>query len=108
MSSYIQFVSGRLYLNPNAGNLPTNPTPVQGMTIQDVQVDISGEVKELKGASQFPDDVAAGDKKGSGKFSVGRKDLQMFNNIFFADVVSAGGVSVVPNFAATPSSNAVT
>lgn len=108
MSSYIQFGSGRLYVNPNAGNLAVNPTAVQGFTIQDVQIDISGEVKELKGASQFPDDVAAGDKKGTGKFGVGRKDLNMFNQIFFADIVETGGTSVVPNFSAVPTSSAVT
>lgn len=97
MSSYIQFGSGRLYLNPNAGNLATNPTPLQGMTIQDVQIDMTGDVKELKGSSQFPDDVAAGDKKGTGKFAIGRKDLELFNQIFFADTIATGGTSVAPN-----------
>lgn len=95
MSAYIQFGSGRLFLNPNAGNLALNPTPLKALTIQDVSVDISGDIKELKGSSQFPDDVATGDKKGSGKFSMGRKDLSMFNQIFFADTVSTGGISVV-------------
>jgi hypothetical protein len=97
MSAYLQFGSGRLYVNPNAGNLATNPTPLQGLTIQDVSIDISGDIKELKGASQFPDDTAVADKKGSGKFSIGRKDLTMFNQIFFADTVATGGTSVSPN-----------
>lgn len=108
MSSYIQFAAGKLYINPTAGNLAVNPTAVQGFTIQDVQIDISGEVKELKGANQFPDDVAAGDKKGTGKFAIGRKDLNMLNQIFFADVVLAGGTSVVENQKFTPSGSAVT
>lgn len=108
MSSYIQFGSGVLLVNPNAGNLATNPTPMQGMTIQDVSIDMSGEVKELKGSKQFPDDVAAGDKKGSGKFAVGRKDLALFNQIFFADKVVTGGTSVSPNEVHVPSSSSVT
>src|SRR3954453_3982613 len=107
MSSYIQFGAGKIFVNPNAGNLAINPTPLQGKTIQDVSVEASGEIKELKGGSQFPDDTAVGDKKGSGKFSVGRKDLGMFNQIFFADKIAAGGTSVVPNFAAIPASSAV-
>jgi hypothetical protein len=97
MSAYIQFGSGKLFLNPNAGNLAVNPTPLKALTIQDVSIDISGDIKELKGASQFPDDVAVGDKKGTGKFSIGRKDLSMFNQIFFADISAAGGVSVSPD-----------
>lgn len=108
MSSYIQFGSGRLFLNATGGNLPANPTPMQALTIQDVQIDIAGDLKELKGASQFPDDVATGDKKGTGKFAVGRKDLQLFNQIFSADIVATGGTSVYPNFSAVPTSNAVT
>lgn len=108
MSSYIQFGAGKLFVNPNAGNLAVNPTPVQGKTIQDVTIDAASELKELKGASQYPDDVAAADRKTTGKFSIGRKDLTFFNQVFFADAVAAGGTSVVPNFAAVPSSNAVT
>jgi hypothetical protein len=95
MSAYIQFGSGKLFINPNAGNLAANPTPLKCLTIQDVSVDIAGDIKELKGSSQFPDDVAVADKKGTGKFSVGRKDLTMFNQIFFADVTVSGGISVV-------------
>jgi hypothetical protein len=97
MSAYIQFGSGRLYVNPTAGNLATNPTPLQGLTIQDVTLDVSGDIKELKGSHQFPDDTAVADKKGTGKFGIGRKDLTMFNQIFFADAVVAGGVSVKPD-----------
>jgi hypothetical protein len=95
MSAYIQFGSGKLFCNANSGNLAANPTPLKALSIQDVSIDISGDIKELKGASQFPDDVAVGDKKGTGKFSIGRKDLSMFNQIFFADVSVTGGVSVV-------------
>lgn len=108
MSSYIQFGSGKVFLVPTGGNLPSNPTAVQALTVQDVQIDIAGDLKELKGSSQFPDDVATGDKKGTGKFATGRKDLNMFNQIFSADIVVTGGTSVSPNESHVPTSNAVT
>lgn len=108
MSSYIQFGAGKLFVVPTGGNLPINPTPQQVLTIQDVSIDISGEIKELKGASQFPDDTAVADKKGSGKFSMGRKDLQLFNQMFSADTTVTGGTSVSPNEQHVPTTNAVT
>jgi len=82
--------------NPNAGNLATNPTPLRALTIQDAELDISGTIETLKGQYQFPDDAAVTDKKGTGKLTMGRKDLSMLNQIFFADVTAAGGTSVSP------------
>lgn len=48
-----------------------NPTPVQIGVIKDVTLDISMTVKELRGAYQFPVDVAraAGTISGKGKFA---------------------------------------
>ncbi len=97
MAAYIQIGSGRLFTRPTAGNLAVNPTPLQGFTVQDVSVDIDGTIKELRGQNQFPDDTATTDKKLAGKFGIGRKDLTMFNQIFFADVISTTGQSVSPN-----------
>lgn len=101
MSGYIQFAAGFLFLNPNSGNLATNPTPVQAFIIQDVSIDISATIKELRGASQYPDDTAVGDKKLSGKFGMGLKDLTMFNQTYSADTISSTGESVYPNFQAS-------
>jgi hypothetical protein len=95
MSSYIQFGSGKLYVNPIGGNLATNPTPMQALTIQDVTLDESGDIKELRGGLQWPEDTAVADKKGTGKFAIGRKDLALFNQIFTAGLVTPGGQSVV-------------
>jgi hypothetical protein len=97
MSAYIQIGSGKLYTNPTAGNLAVNPTPLKGFTVQDVSVDISGDIKELRGQNQFADDTATTDKKLTGKFGIGRKDLTMFNQIFFADTISTTGQSVSPD-----------
>jgi hypothetical protein len=87
-----QFGSGRLFLNPVGGNLLNNPspTPYAALTVQDVSVDISVDLKELIGFNQYPDDVAPGTKKVSGKFTIGRIDIGMFNQIFFADTQQTG------------------
>jgi hypothetical protein len=109
MSSYIQIGSGFVYVNPTAGNLTANPTPRQGFTIQSCSLDMKGTVQTLKGQYQFPDDTAVTDKTCTGKFQIGRKDLSMLNEVFFADIVTAGGVSVSPNEAhMVPASTAFT
>jgi len=40
-----QFGSGTLFGFPNGGNTAPNPTPMKFGTLQDVSVDISGDVK---------------------------------------------------------------
>jgi hypothetical protein len=96
MSSYIQIGAGYCLFNPTAGNLAINPTPLRALTIQDAELDISGTIESLKGQFQFPDDTAVTDKKGSGKITMGRKDLSLLNQIFFADIAAVGGTSVSP------------
>jgi hypothetical protein len=96
-SPYIQFGSGLLFLNPNAGNLAANPTPVKPLTIQDVKLGQKGKIEMLRGQSQYPDDTATGDKDGTFEFAMGRKDYYLLNQIFNADTVASGGVSVSPN-----------
>lgn len=94
--SYIAFGSGLLFVNPIGANLAPNPTPTQPLTLQDLSIDISSDVKELRGRSQFPDDVAPADKKGTGKFSFGRVDVPLFNQMFFAESKTAGGTVMAP------------
>jgi hypothetical protein len=91
---YFQFGSGDLYLNPNAGNLAANPTPVRPFTIQDVKIESKGKIESLRGSLQYPDDTATGDKDGTFEFSMGRVDYFLMNQIVNADVVAVGGVSV--------------
>lgn len=97
----IDFGAGVLFVNPNAGNLTTNPTPGQILTLQDVSIDISVDLKELRGATQWPEDVAPGDMKGSGKFGTGRIDQQVFSNIFFGNTPTTGIVQSVQGEAGT-------
>jgi hypothetical protein len=72
------------------GNLAANPTPQQILTIMDCSVDISQDLKELVGQYKFPDDIAPGTMKVSGKFSYGRVEYSTFEQIFFADTTVAG------------------
>lgn len=80
-----QFGAGFLFGNPVGGNLATNPTPKQFGTLQDVSFEITQTLKELRGNLKFPDDVAPGSMKGSGKAMFGRLDIDTFNNMFFAE-----------------------
>jgi len=89
-SKQFQFSTGVLWLTPNAGNEATNPTSRQIGTLQDVSCDFSGDIKTLVGSNQFPDDAAVGEKKVSGKFSFGRIDPEMYNQVFFADTIATG------------------
>jgi hypothetical protein len=83
---------------PNAGNMATNPTPVKPLTIQDIKIGQKGKIEMLRGQNQYPDDTATGDKDGTFEFSMGRRDFNLLNQIFNADTVTAGGISVYPNF----------
>jgi len=91
---FFQFGSGDLYLNPNAGNLAANPTPVKPFTIQDVKVESKCKIEQLRGSDQYPDDTATGDKDGTFEFSMGRVDYFLMNQVFNADTVVVGGTSV--------------
>jgi hypothetical protein len=94
-----QFGSGLLFTNPNAGNLvPSgNPTPKQPLTLQEVSLEVSQQLVELKGQNKIADDVAPGDMKINGKFQFGRLDYDLFNQIMFADKQVAGVSTIIAN-----------
>ena len=62
MSQYsgLQFGAGLVYATPVSGNLPVNPTPQEVGVIQDVSLDISGDIKSLYGQFQWAVDAAIG------------------------------------------------
>ena len=78
------FGSGTLWGTPVAGNLPTNPTPIQFGTLQGCDLDISYEIKELYGKKNFPEAIARGKGKITGKAKFGRINSNLFNQLFFA------------------------
>lgn len=92
-----QFGSGVVWLTPSGGNEAANPTPKELGTIESASVDFTGTLKELIGFNQFPDDVAVGEKKISGKIVMGRIDIGTFNQVFFADTSADGTTSAQYN-----------
>jgi len=48
-----EFGSGTLWGFPVGGNTATNPTPMKFGTLQDVSLDISGDVKQFTARSSF-------------------------------------------------------
>src|SRR5215468_3795175 len=85
-----QFGSGTLWGLPNGGNTAANPTPTKFGTLQDVSLDISADVKQLYGQKQFPEAVARGKCKITGKSKFAAINGKMFNDLFFGQTVQVG------------------
>lgn len=56
---------------------------------------------DLKGANKGPDDVATSEMTAKGKASMGRTDLDVYNQAFFADTTTTGMTAVAPDVSAT-------
>ena len=95
-----QFGLSQLFYAVVGGNQPTNPTPSQMLTVQSFKFDVKVTLVPLKGQNQFPDDVAPGDKEGTGSFAMGNNQLLQENNLLYADAVTSG-VSQIANQAPT-------
>jgi hypothetical protein len=85
-----QFGSGVLFATPIAGNLAANATPMQFGTLQDVSLDISFDTKELYGLYQFPDLIARGKGKITGKAKFAKIHGKQLNDLFFGQTVATG------------------
>lgn len=97
-----QFGSGTLWGYPVSGNTAANPTPQKFGTLQEVSLDISGDIKELFGQKQFPEVVARGKVKISGKAKYARINGKQLNDIFFGQTLNAtGALQVAVDEAAT-------
>lgn len=90
-----QFGVGTLFGTPNAGNTAANPTPTKFGTLQDVSIEFAFDQKELFGQNQFPDDVARGKGKITGKAKFARLNGKMLNDLFFGQTLSTGGTLAV-------------
>lgn len=91
----IFFGSGQLYALPGtfSGGTFASPSPQWFATLQDVDVSIDATIKELRGNLQFPDDTAISDKKCTWKAGYGRFSIDVWNQIYFGDNISAGSNS---------------
>ena len=95
MSQYA-FGSGNMYATPLTdawGNAIANPTPVPLLVLQEGQIDMSGDIKELYGQNQFC--VAAG--RGKVKMTIKVKPARIFaaawNTLFFGQTLLNGAFS---------------
>lgn len=85
-----EFGSGTVWLTPVGGNLPADPTPIQIGTLQDVSLDISFDLKMLYGMNQFPEAIARGKGKITGKAKFGRFNSDLINQMMFAQTRTVG------------------
>lgn len=95
MPSY-SFGSGVLWATPltdSTGAAIANPSPVLFGTLQEVSVDISGDVKELYGQNQYAEAVARGKAKIACKAKNGRFNGLLLNSVFFGQTVNTGLVA---------------
>src|SRR5437868_15143257 len=84
------FGSGTLWGYPVAGNLAANPTPIKFGTLQDINLEISGALKELYGQNQFAEAVARGKCKVTGKAKFAQIVGKHVNDLFFGQAMSSG------------------
>src|ERR1700720_4662626 len=90
-----RFGAGQLWCIPNAGNLATNPTPGRLATLQEVSLEFGAEVKMLYGENNYPEVVAVGKRKISGKAKIGRWNTNTLQQVLFAGTLTAGSMEVV-------------
>ena len=103
-----EFGAGTLWGFPVSGNTATNPTPMKFGTLQDVSLDISGDVKQLYGQKQFPEAVARGKCKISGKSKFASINGKMLNDLFFGQTMGVGMKKVALDEIGTITTGAVT
>jgi len=84
--AHYNFGVGQVFYTPPGAN----QTPVQVGTLKDVSLDISRDVKELIGANAFPEDVALGKGKISGKAKSGRIFGSMLNALIAGSTIATG------------------
>jgi len=93
-----QFGIGGMFAKANGGNLATTVAQIQQFgTIQDVDVEFSQKLVSLYGQNKFPDDVAPSDMKLSGKAKFAFLDIDIYNQLYFAETISTGQKIMQPN-----------
>jgi hypothetical protein len=96
-----EFGAGTLWGFPVGGNTAANPTPMKFGTLQDVTLDISGDVKQLYGQKQFPEAVARGKCKITGKSKFAAINGKMMNDLFFGQPMGTGMIKTALDEIAT-------
>jgi hypothetical protein len=97
------FAIGNIFINPNSGLLPANPTPFELKTISEISLDYKGKNVALRGQYLVPVDARIADVEFTGKFTIGTSSLNQLNNLLFAGTLNTAVVdNIVPDEAATP------
>src|SRR5260370_9374125 len=96
-----EFGSGTLFGYPIGGNTAPNTTPTKFGTLQDVSLDILGDVKRVDGQNQFPEAVASGKCKITGKAKSAWINGKMYNDLFFGQTLGSGMIKTSLDEAAT-------
>ena len=65
------FAIGNVFINPNSGLLPANPTPFELKTITEITLDYKGKHVPLRGQYLVPVDARIADVEFTGKFTIG-------------------------------------
>ena len=90
-----RFGAGQLWCVPNAGDLAANPTPQRLATLQEFSIEFAGDIKELFGENQFPEVVAVGKRKITGKMKIGRWNTSILNQVLFSGTLTTGSMEIV-------------
>ena len=94
----LNFGSGSLICTATTdayGVVLANPTPITLGVLQDVSLDVSFDVKELYGQSQFPVAVGRGKGKIGGKAKFAQLNGLTINTLFFGQTLAAGTLNDV-------------
>lgn len=76
-------------------------TPMRFGALQDVNVEFTGDTKELFATQQYPIDTARGKTKITGKAKVAEIKAQMYNDLFFGQTLGTGGLKFAWNESTT-------
>jgi hypothetical protein len=99
------FGAGALWGTPLTdafGNSIAAPSPILFGVLQNVSVDISGDIKELTGQNQFPVAVGRGKGKIAGKASFAQINGAIINSLFFGQTMTSGILSDVYDTTGAP------
>jgi hypothetical protein len=90
MSVNAQFGAGVLFGTPNAGNIVANPTPQQFSILQEISVEIKGDLKKLYGQQQAPVAKARGKLDITAKGKIASINPGFLAQLYFGQATASG------------------
>jgi hypothetical protein len=91
------FGSGTAFATPTGAAAAGNPSPLQLGVLQETQIDISNNQKDLMGKNQFPVAIARTAGKITIKFKFANQFAKLWNDLFFGATVVSGEEIGVPD-----------